>query len=266
MDIFSHTFSGMAAGGLVGICLANSPREKLNCLLMGTLGGAIPDLDALSLWDPAYRLLVAVSHTNDSPREIYYGTYWYSHHAALHSIFSAFIFIFFAQLISRWRISGTKKLDLLKINPIQRNSYLAFFLGYLLHLLQDMPTPPGPWGGINLWFPLRSYYGGYGQIWWWNNYDLFLIIFFVAFTNILILILFKKPKSWIKIFSIGLFLLSLFIFIFQINHRSNHYGVAPNPKSYKDREQASKEEQKQILGDRLYYIMESIDNRIPLYF
>lgn len=66
---------------------------------------------------------------------------------------------------------------------------LGFSTGYLMHLLEDLPTPSGSWDGINFLWPSTQYYGGIGEIWWWNNYDIFLIVVTVCLINAVLILL-----------------------------------------------------------------------------
>ena len=50
MDILSHTFSGMAIGTVAMQFCKGGFREKATVLFFSTLGGFIPDLDAISYW------------------------------------------------------------------------------------------------------------------------------------------------------------------------------------------------------------------------
>ena len=44
------------------------------------------------------------------------------------------------------------------------------------------------WNGVNFFWPSKYYIGGTGDIWWWNNYDIFLIVLSVVLTNTVILL------------------------------------------------------------------------------
>lgn len=63
--------------------------------------------------------------------------------------------------------------------------------------------------------------------------------------------------------SIGVFIFGFSLFIFQINNRPIDFS---NSASYQEHELESKRIQKDILGDRLYQFMLSVDNKIPLNF
>jgi len=64
------------------------------------------------------------------------------------------------------------------ITSIHKNKLLliGFFLGFLVHLIEDIPTPASTWGGVNFFYPSKLYIRGIGVIWWWSNYDIFLIV------------------------------------------------------------------------------------------
>ena len=135
-----------------------------------------------------------------------------------------------------------------------------------MHLLEDMPTPASVWGGVNLFFPSSSYVGGFGNIWWWNNYDLVLIIVAVILLNLLVSL---GPKAYRRLkskASVAIFTLGFLLSIYQINTRSVNFAYTGFTNDYNKMEQQSKDIQKNILGEKLYNIMESIDNKIPLYF
>ena len=53
---------------------------------------------------------------------------------------------------------------------------LLLFLGTILHLLADMPTPAGSWKGLPVLFPLPYRFGGWGWIWWHNPYLINLLV------------------------------------------------------------------------------------------
>jgi len=50
MDIISHTLTGVAVGTVVATYSDQSWRSKTLIILTGGFGGALPDLDAVSLW------------------------------------------------------------------------------------------------------------------------------------------------------------------------------------------------------------------------
>lgn len=139
MDIISHTFTGVAIGTVVAAVSNLSGRKKGWIILLGIIGGAIPDFDAISLWSKFDSTIGSVF-------------------AALFLLFIAFLGI---AMIRREYSFNAFKRRIIKY----RYGCSSFLLGYLFHLLEDMPTPSGPWGGVNLFFPSNTYIGGYGKIW-----------------------------------------------------------------------------------------------------
>ena len=50
MDILTHTFSGFACGTVVASLHQGTLFDKVGIVLAGSIGGCLPDLDAISLW------------------------------------------------------------------------------------------------------------------------------------------------------------------------------------------------------------------------
>lgn len=266
MDIISHTLTGIAVGTVSATISNSSWKGKSLIILVGGLGGALPDFDAISLWskfDSTIGSFLGLSH---SGKEIYFGKFWYSHHAALHSLIAPIFLILLATIIKvllNREFKGSKILERLKKN---RFLTLAFFLGFLFHLLEDMPTPASVWGGVNLLFPSSNYVGGFGNIWWWNNYDLVLIIFSVIIINLFVNVI---PIHYYKIkvrSSLSIFFVGLLLFLIQINTRPVDFSYNGHTTNYDQFESQSKNIQREILGEKLYQIMTDIDNKIPLNF
>ncbi len=266
MDIISHTLTGVAVGTVFATISNGSFKKKGLIILSGGLGGALPDFDAISLWSKFDGTIGAFFNLQHSGKDIYFGKFWYSHHAAMHSILAPLVLILFSILLS---FLIKRKL---KFNAFQQHigslkfSLLAFFFGFLFHLFEDMPTPASVWGGVNLFFPSTSYVGGFGNIWWWNNYDLVLIIFSVIVVNLILNALPKrlygfKVKSSIAVFGIG-----LLGFIYQIKTRPIDFSYTGHTNKFEEFEKQSKLIQKEILGDQLFEFMNEVDNRIPLNF
>lgn len=266
MDIISHTLTGIAIGTLSATVSNNSWKNKGLIIAMGALGGALPDFDAISLWskfDSTIGLFLGLSH---SGKEIYFGKLWYSHHAFMHSLMSPILIIFLVSLTKTIIRREFKINKILKRINENRFLNLAFFFGFLFHLLEDMPTPSSVWGGVNLFFPSSDYIGGFGNIWWWNNYDLVLIIIGVILLNLIINLIpagyYKvKVRSCISVSSMGIVL-----FLIQINTRTTDFSYNGHTINYDNYELQSKNIQRDILGEKLFEIMTSIDNKIPLNF
>ncbi|WP_196890029.1 metal-dependent hydrolase [Aureivirga sp. CE67] len=266
MDLISHMFTGLAVGSVLANFSTKNWKHKLSIIFFGGLGGALPDFDAISLWskfDMTFGKLFQLSH---SGKDIYFGKFWYSHHGAMHSIFAILLFIL---LFFLFKILFQKKFKTKNILSYFKEKQLiifAFALGYFCHLLEDMPTPASVWRGVNLLFPSKNYVGGFGKIWWWNNYDLFLIIFSVFSLNILLNFFPNTLKHLKSKIACSIFFFGLILFLYQINTRSVDFSYTGHTKNYQKMEQQSKEIQKQILGTKLYNKMAWLDSKIPLYF
>ncbi len=266
MDIISHTLTGIAIGTVVATISNGSWKRKAIIILSGVFGGALPDFDAISLWSKFDSTIGSFLNLTHSGKQIYFGKLWYSHHAAFHSILAPLLLILISVLtnsIIRKNLSLTKISE--QVNH-RKYSLLAFLLGFIFHLLEDMPTPASVWGGVNLFFPNSNYVGGFGNIWWWNNYDLVLIIVSVIILNLLINVV---PKYYHKLkikLSSAVFLSGLCLFMFQINTRPIDFSYTGHTVNYDTLELQSKQIQKEILGEKLFNIMASIDTKIPLNF
>ena len=253
MDLLSHTCSGLAVGLTLINLTEGSTWQKTLIVLASGLGGALPDLDAISLWSQFDRIF----NLPISGREIYSGKYALLHHGAMHSLLLSILFgsAFFLPTWIRSKKWIFNKKALLKS--------MGFTMGYNLHLLKDMPTPAATWGGVRYFFPAQEYIGGAGKIWWWNNYDLFLIILSVIVFQLL---LFLVRSKWRRRIAPLLFIIGVSLFTYQINHRKYHYAYRGHAQNYQQYEEWSKLEQREILGEKIFNIMESFDHSIPLYF
>ncbi len=143
---------------------------------------------------------------------------------------------------------------------------IGFLLGFLIHLIEDMPTPASTWGGVNFFYPSKLYIGGVGAIWWWNNYDIFLIVISVIIINLTLSIIRQLVCFDLGKFAIGTFVIGVIIIVFQIGTRDYDFGYTGHTAKYQEFETKSKQQQKEILGDRLYRIMENFDNKLNIYF
>lgn len=265
MDLLTHMAAGAAAGTTIAVCAKGKTFRKAAMVCAGALGGALPDVDAISLWsrfDATFGRLFGLSH---SGREIYSDKFWYSHHAFMHSLAACLLFTFLLLVVVylvRKRCKRLSSKDFISFTAKIKASTAAFAAGYVLHLVCDMPTPASSWGGVNLLFPLKTYTGGWGKIWWWNNYDLFLIITGVIIANLLILVFSKVLKSKGKYLSCAILTAAIIAIAVQINGRGFDYNSHPYPQC----EAQSKEIQKEILGKKLYDKMKKVDNCIPIHF
>jgi len=268
MDILSHTLSGTAVGTVVAAHSGSSFKGKAAIIFFATLGGAIPDLDAISYWSKFDGTIGQLFNLQHSGKVIYGARFWYSHHAAMHSLSVALgLPAMLLLLKSIWIVIRSGRLraagQVFKRGLV---SSLAFSLGFCIHLLEDMPTPASVWGGVNLFWPSDVYVGGFGKIWWWNNYDIFLLIVLVIVINLMLLILRKWMKFRLQLTSKIVFALGVILTIYQMNTRPVDFSYSGHTKQYGTFEAQSKQIQKDLLGEKLYEFMNAIDNALPLHF
>lgn len=263
LDILTHTLSGVAVATCV-VTFVPRVKDRLGILLVGALGGAFPDLDAISLWSRFDGTIGKLFALPAKGSVIYSSKYWYSHHGFLHSLLGSvligLILMCFLYLIQR------NKESFLSFLQSKKLYFLTFILAYWAHLAGDLPTPSSAWGGIALFWPSLDYVGGSGKIWWWNNYDIFLIIVLCVVLNLAVLAFSKYLKNRIKVVSTTIFTICLVFIIFQVNTRHFNYAYSNDSSRYAEMEQKSKEEQKRILGTPLYNMMVSFDSKLKIYF
>lgn len=269
MDILTHALSGIAVGTVVASFSDKSFRKKSGLITIAGFGGIFPDFDAISLWSKFDSTFGKLFGLDNFGKVIYFSKFWYSHHGFLHSIFAslliAIVFAFLLYLIK-------SKLKNLSFNSLIQNVkshkiyLISFILGFVIHLIEDMPTPACVWGGVNFFWPLKTYIGGTGDIWWWNNYDIFLIVTGVIVLNGLI----NAAKKIIRIdtrkLTTAVFILGVAFSLFQIKTRDFEFNYLGHTTRYEEFENKSKEIQKQILGNKLFDLMVKFDNKIPINF
>lgn len=265
MDLLTHIASGAAAATVVAAFAQGHPAKRAWVVAAGALGGAVPDIDAISLWshfDATFGRLFGLAHSGAA---IYGGKFWYSHHAFFHSLAGALIVALLLGVtgygIYRWR--GGK--GTIPAWASEHRAVAAGFLaGYAAHLLGDLPTPGSVWGGIAMLWPWPHYIGGSGKVWWWNNYDIFLLVAACAAVNTaLLLILKRRPR---RIAVLAMVAVTCSLVLLQINTRRHDYAYTGHTPRYAEMELHSKQEQRRILGARLYRGMEWLDNRLPIHF
>jgi len=259
MDILTHTLSGVAVGIVASSFSKKGFWNKTAITFIGGFGGALPDFDAISLWSKFDATIGKFLNLSHSGAEIYSGKFFYSHHAFLHSVFAVLLISF---LIGFGIFLFTKEKNLLHVFSEKRLFFISFISGFIIHLIEDMPTPSSSWGGVNFLWPSSNYIGGTGDIWWWNNYDVFLIVLSVIVLNLIVISLKKFIKFDIKIILISIFIFGMVFSIRQIKNRDINFNNSP----YSECELKSKMIQKEILGEKLYSVMESFDNSINLNF
>lgn len=267
MDILIHTLSGIAISTVIIPFFQKKQIRKISIIAAGAVGGAFPDIDAISLWSRFDNTFGQLFNLQNSGRDIYFSKLWYSHHGFFHSIVGILISAITIALLFHLVLFIKKKSlpDKLKI-IITLLYVLVFFSGGVLHLIEDMLTPSGVWGGVRLFWPSKVYYGGLGLIWWWNNYDIFLVVSGVLVTNLLILYLKFAATKVSRFIPILLFCLGVLVSIELINSRIHQYNYSGFSKNFKELEQKSLEEQQRILKPTAYKFFFVFDKLIPFYF
>ena len=257
MDIITHTLSGLLFGTVAASFTSeNGWKKKAGVIISGGTGGCLPDIDGISLWSGFDSTVGRFFQLSLSGHEIYFSKLWYSHHGFFHSIAAICSYISI-WVIVKSIISPTKiKTSLHHIMLI-----VAFAVGYFIHILEDMPTPDGSWGGVNIFWPSSQWVGGTGQIWWWNNYDIFLIVLSALVLNLVILIMGTKYKLP-RLIPYIIFIVSFLFSYYQITTRTVNF----NHSSFQSLEQESLEIQRKILGQTIFNIMIVFDEKVKLNF
>ncbi|MCG8700493.1 MAG: metal-dependent hydrolase [Bacteroidales bacterium] len=267
MDIITHTLSGVAAGTVIANVRQANLKMRVLITAFAALGGAIPDIDVISMWSGFDSTFGEFFNLKLSGREIYSAKLWYSHHSFCHSLLGGLLFSLIAilSLHTGRKIYHFKKTKSFK-NTISKYRYvvIAFFVAFIIHISEDMVTPSSGWGGVNLFWPLNYYIGGWGYTWWWNNYDIFLLIVILLSFN-LILVPFSMVYGFkMKLTSLISSLVIFFLIAFQIFNRDYNYNS--NSVAFHEHEHHSFMQQQEILGDAIFLKMRWLDKKIPVYF
>jgi inner membrane protein len=268
MDILTHTLSGAAAASAIAAFSSRSLKDKFLMIGCGAAGAMLPDLDAVTRWPDFDAVIGKAAGLSQAGRDIYCGHHWYSHHNFMHSLAAAVMFTIAGALIAflycRRRSEGRSAfVFILSI----RGFLLSFFFGYLMHLLGDLPTPDSIWKGIKLFWPLATPVGGYGYIWWWNNYDIFLVFLVGGALNTFLIVVNRILRKRLLSHIPALLFLCMFgAALFQITHRPISFTSADNQSGHAKKEHQSLTVQRDILGERLFGIMNALDRKIPIPF
>lgn len=263
MDILTHTLSGVA----VATCAAAfvpKVRTKASLLLVGAVAGAFPDLDAISLWSRFDGTIGKLFGLGAKGSSIYGAKFWYSHHAFFHSLLGSLLFG--SLLILLLFVLNKSKTTLVDFIRSKYLFFVTFVFAYWAHLLGDLPTPASVWGGIGFFWPSTDYIGGTGKIWWWNNYDIFLLIVCCILVNLSLLSAGRFLKNKVRKLISASFVLFFMLIIFQINTRHYNYAYAEDSSKYGEMELNSKKEQERILGKRIYNMMDAFDRKMKFHF
>jgi len=252
MDIITHGLTGIALSTTVATATPSNWKTKIWLGIAGGFGGILPDVDVISKWGGFDATFGKWFNLQQSGNDIFWDTHWYSHHVFTHSVIGA---LFFAVVGSVLYLTYGK---LIKLSTLKRVKWylITFFMGYIGHLFEDMITPGGSWDGIAFFWPSTHFSGGWGKVWWWNNYDLFLIIILALTINLGLIISKYKAALLTKITII----VAVLLFTLQIERRNYDF----NHGSHK--ETVSKELQQKYLGNTLFKLMQKVDEVIPVAF
>jgi inner membrane protein len=266
MDILIHTLSGATTAAFIATFSDSKTKVKLLMVLLGAFAGALPDIDAISLWSKFDGTFGKWLHLSHSGNQIYFGKFWYSHHGFFHSVFAAALFSIIFMWIHNSCFSKEKWRDYFKRKQTKL-LFAVFFFSYISHLLGDLPTPGAAWGGIRLFFPFEIYIGGYGTTWWWNNYDVFLALLVTSGLLLLFILAEDKflKKDLIKLAS-GIYIFGVLLCCYFVTHHSISFSYSGNTSRYEYYERTSKIDQWNRLGKRVASYISKIDKHLPFYF
>jgi len=152
------------------------------------IGSLLPDLDGISVF---------FAHN------VYYGSKWFSHRGALHTplgILPLLILIVYGTPTETGGQDPPRD---------ERGALLGFlYLGSLLHMVEDMMTPPGPWAGLMMLWPLsQRRAGGFARIFWVNEY-LIAVLSVAALLSLALLLLMKRTPMPLRKVVAGLMILT----------------------------------------------------------
>jgi hypothetical protein len=269
MDILTHALSGIAVGTVIVSFSDKKHKGKLGLIGLAGFGAVLPDLDAISLWSKFDSILGSFLGLKNSGQEIYFSKFWYSHHGFLHSLMAGVIIAllsFFLIFVLKRRLKMFLFQDLLQNLKNQKMYVFSFIAGFIIHLIEDMPTPSCVWGGVNFLWTSKIYVGGTGDIWWWNNYDIFLIVISVIGLNGIAHVTSKFIRIDIRKITAVVFFLGVALSLYQIKTRDFDFNYTGHTPKYQQFEIKSKEIQEKILGEKLYNLMLEFDNKIPVNF
>ncbi len=178
MHLVSHFCSALCAGVAASALLRDRTHGSLFTvpLLLGA-GAVLPDIDSVS---------VLVSH------QVFYASSWYSHRGMAHSPFGALLLAAAAATMAGSFRKGTAWLAPARPWLVR---FTCLSLGALLHIVEDLPCPRDPWQGLMLLFPLSDHrFGGWGHIFWVNEFLMVLFSAGALASAGLLLFLQRRPK------------------------------------------------------------------------
>ncbi|GAB4405537.1 MAG: hypothetical protein OHK0039_06630 [Bacteroidia bacterium] len=262
MDIFTHTLSGLGVATVAAAFYRVRPAQQAGMVLLGGVGAIVPDIDAFSLWSGFDATLGA--WLGQEGHALYYGTHWLSHRGFFHSLFASLLVSVSLALLSSLLYRVLRRAPSIGMALRYLFPYwLCFWLGYLIHLVGDLPTPGGPWGGIRLFFPSETYVGGWGWVWWWNNYDIFLLLLGVVLANVLLLVGCEHWSRRLRFLPILMLCYALGMCVYEMRQRHHDF----NTGTFDHNEHHTLDLQRQVLGPGGCEFMQRIDEAVlPIYF
>lgn len=195
MHLNTHICAGACVGSLMALHIKGLPQKSKGIvILLFMIGSALPDIDAVS---------VLFYH------KVFYASHWFSHRGAMHSICG--LIILSALVTGCYNIAIRQQI----ICHFLQRFWMPFFfivIGGGLHILADLPTPSTPWGGLLLFWPFSTVrIGGYGNIWWVNEY-LMLLFAIAAFICLVTIYFIGKDSRATKSCKAIVMITNLFVF------------------------------------------------------
>lgn len=232
MHLISHIGSGICLGSIVySLKRGNHEKSPFTIPLLIGAGAMLPDLDGVSIF---------FNHS------VYYSSFWYSHHGALHSLFGIIpVSILVSLLITRVgrRVFENKFL----------HSHLSIFgllyIGSVIHILEDLPCPPGPWQGLMVFWPLSTErYGGWGNIWWLDEYSMAVTTIGSICSMIILLVI--ANRQWARVAMLKALLVCSNSYVLFLTIRFVLFSKYVDPVQWEAH-------QRVLLGDFIYSVVKS---------
>lgn len=264
MDIVTHTLSGIAISTVFASLSKKDLWKKGIILFCGSIGASIPDIDVISLWSGFDRTIGKVLHLASTGKDIYFGNSWYSHRHFTHSLVGGLTMTLLVLFLSYLAcVLFSKDTNITKFLKDKCVYFGAFWCAHFIHLLEDMLTPGGNWGGIALFWPINKPIGGMGLLWYRNNYDIFLMVLFCCFINIGVVAVYHVfHKKFIRYLPVAICICSLLAVLYQIDQRNFSFAYKGYTKRYREYERRSLEIQRKILGKNIYALMVRLDRSV----
>lgn len=236
MHLASHFCSGFCIGSIISSFGWVPGRSLFRFPVLIGVGAMLPDLDGISVF---------FNH------KVYYGNAWYSHHGAFHSLLGiAFLSLLFTLIITIvWNPNGHCKNSLPSLRI-----FALLYLGNIIHIIEDLPCPLGPWQGLMILWPLLpNRFGGWSHIWWLNEY-LMVVLFGSALSSLVIFeIIALRPSARSRLLKGMIILINLYALF--LTFRFVIVSRYINPIQWQ-------EYQKTLLGNSIYTLVKSLNTMI----